>query len=402
MTQSENKSIKSFTGARGVACLFVMFTHLELPEGFESLHWSGAQAVYFFFVLSGYLLMKSGLTTIQPKAEVSPRRFLNLNLVIYLVKRFFRIYPVFLVGILGHWIEYNTIRLGAPVDIWKWLTCQYNFNNHLWTMPAEISFYIFMLPVILVVISEAMILDYKYLRNNRIKIFTASTYLALILAICYMQYRYRDIFALEDKANVYTHWPVFGYGVLAGAISYYIKYFKLRGFPIDPNASKTRKIVVEVITWIIMLRIFLGNKIVGEVYLKIGHPTFLQSQAMITPFYALLLLVIELTNSQCSVAQVFSSTYFYELGVISYSVYIEHFVGVECLWYLTGKRGLVLVAHILGYICYHLVEDRSVKFGNKIVKKLERFQKKNKDVSRIEGDNIILKLKEDTVEIHSS
>ena len=58
-----------------------------------SLRSGGPMAVYFFFVLSGYLLTKRVFDEIQSSRNEPPKRFVNLKIVNYRLRRFFRVYP---------------------------------------------------------------------------------------------------------------------------------------------------------------------------------------------------------------------------------------------------------------------------------------------------------------------
>jgi peptidoglycan/LPS O-acetylase OafA/YrhL len=88
--------------SRGIAALFVLFSHFFGAYGLFSflkpfdnstLHfmWHGEGAVTYFYVLSGYVL------TIGFSRD--EQRLANLNLAGFVVRRFFRIFPLFLVCI---------------------------------------------------------------------------------------------------------------------------------------------------------------------------------------------------------------------------------------------------------------------------------------------------------------
>jgi len=100
-SQSPEKQIyRSFTGMRGMACLFVIITHCFPMGRIETLLWSGSCAVRFFLTLSAYLLMKRSLDDLQPNSQDQPQRFLGMLLVKYAIRRLFRIYPAFFVAVV--------------------------------------------------------------------------------------------------------------------------------------------------------------------------------------------------------------------------------------------------------------------------------------------------------------
>lgn len=95
---------------RGYAAIFVLIGHYwgsyGYPEFIEPIRHSplgfiyhGAGAVAIFFVLSGFVLSKSFLS--------KPENIERLTFANYSVKRFFRIYPLFLFGLLVSFVLVN-------------------------------------------------------------------------------------------------------------------------------------------------------------------------------------------------------------------------------------------------------------------------------------------------------
>jgi peptidoglycan/LPS O-acetylase OafA/YrhL len=136
----------SLEGLRGLAALWVAYSHIffykfkldpayhpAFPFGtfFNAAH----GAILIFFALSGYVI---GLTNQLP--------FSRSNVIRYLLRRFIRLYPIYLIAIvLG--------ILSSPTDTWKTIAGNLFFmqgpisallsgNGVLWTLHYEVVYYI--------------------------------------------------------------------------------------------------------------------------------------------------------------------------------------------------------------------------------------------------------------------
>ena len=144
---TKNK-LDKLEAVRGWAAFYVMLGHLELYK----LHWSGylltqGQAVVMlFFVLSGFVIYYS----VQRSPDIT---FSN-----YFLKRFKRIYPIFLVALLiaylgrclafGNWVDpqwtqlvgnlLNLQDLNRHPGVWFEI---YQVNTPLWSLAYEWWFY---------------------------------------------------------------------------------------------------------------------------------------------------------------------------------------------------------------------------------------------------------------------
>ena len=114
---SRRREIRSLTGLRGIAALWVVVHHalyIARPRGpFWTLIYHGYLAVDLFFVLSGYVIAMN-------YAERSELRIHLGDVVAFLCKRFARTYPLYAVATLasGLVLYYFGIRPWAnPSDI---------------------------------------------------------------------------------------------------------------------------------------------------------------------------------------------------------------------------------------------------------------------------------------------
>jgi peptidoglycan/LPS O-acetylase OafA/YrhL len=138
-------------GLRGLAALWVAYSHIFFYEfkldpayhpvfPFGTFFNAAHGGILIFFALSGYVI---GLTNQLP--------FSCSNAIRYLLRRFIRLYPIYLVAVaLG--------VLSAPTDTWKTITGNLIFlqgpisallsgNGVLWTLHYEVVYYIIFLAV---------------------------------------------------------------------------------------------------------------------------------------------------------------------------------------------------------------------------------------------------------------
>lgn len=139
-------------GLRALAVLFVFIDHGATRDQFISAYWNfigcGKVGVYFFFVLSAYLLTRQLLY--------------GQGVFLYFAKRALRIIPIYYVCLLGVAIlqYYNDGPMFEVVYVeggWE------GFKQHLlflkgdfllWTMPVEVKFY-FVLPLVIWLLNKS-------------------------------------------------------------------------------------------------------------------------------------------------------------------------------------------------------------------------------------------------------
>jgi peptidoglycan/LPS O-acetylase OafA/YrhL len=129
--------VKALHGLRGIAVLYVVFSHLGRLELVPFVHYGriGKMGVMIFFVLSAFLL------TGKLSRELAQHRAYPV-IGTYLIHRLFRIYPLFLF-VLGLHIWVGNI---------DWFTAGQNVLlqagfRELWAIPVEFKYY-FCMPLI--------------------------------------------------------------------------------------------------------------------------------------------------------------------------------------------------------------------------------------------------------------
>ncbi|EKR8134595.1 acyltransferase [Escherichia coli] len=158
----EKKEIYSIQYARGFAALFVFFSHYKDTinnsltingKGLgDFLFMNGGFGVDLFFVISGFVILMS-------TEKCSSRR---MNCIDFLIKRFFRIYPLLIVtvltiGILRGYDMHRILISIIPLHLnYASIAPYFNYNvlYVAWTITYELIFYaVFLL---------AMVINHKY------------------------------------------------------------------------------------------------------------------------------------------------------------------------------------------------------------------------------------------------
>ncbi|MBO0359794.1 acyltransferase [Hymenobacter sp. BT186] len=166
----------ALTGLRGVAALLVFWFHVDLRTPLTFL-WQfgplynvfshGAFGVTIFFVLSGFVLTYSQLRTITAAGHPSVGSY-----AAFMRKRFARIYPVYLVGMLLTALV-CTVQHSWPPDMGVLAVTNLTmtqvlfpsismlwYSNGAWSVAVEVFFYLvfpFLLPLLLRIRRQAVL-----------------------------------------------------------------------------------------------------------------------------------------------------------------------------------------------------------------------------------------------------
>lgn len=137
----DRKFFASLHGLRGLAVLYVVVSHLGsngfflLPIPHDGI---GKVGVWIFFALSAFLLTTHLCRDLETaSSKVSP-------ILRYVIHRVFRIYPLYIAALIGHWIVGDISKLGLVSHlllIQGW--------GELWAIPVEFQYY-FVIPFIAV------------------------------------------------------------------------------------------------------------------------------------------------------------------------------------------------------------------------------------------------------------
>ena len=316
------RHIASLDGLRGIAAFLVVVSHVALlyPHlpGWFSLN-IGAEAVEIFFALSGFLM--ASLYAARPIDRVAATD--------YLVHRFARIYPVYLVAVLFVVFLSSVPGLDyihpieGPVEILRHVVLL-GSSGVFWSVPPEIQFYFFFLLV------------WLCLSNPR-----KYRFLALFLTLCLMLDAVFDFpgpgILLPSKIHFFLS------GVAAGLL-----FASGRLRPTGP--------AVGIATLALLGFVFLSKMLMWRDQ-QDGWGLVMAVTAGVIVF----LTAQEHTLSRA----VLASPPLRFLGKISFSLYLFHvpvmFLSMKTLdMFLPGAVSVVLavgIAVVFATFSYHLVED---------------------------------------------
>jgi peptidoglycan/LPS O-acetylase OafA/YrhL len=132
------KRLKGLDFLRGIAVLLVMAEHYEIHWFTTLFGWSG---VDLFFVLSGFFV--SGILFKEY------RQYNRISIINFLVRRTFKIWPLFYAALAAHIIYYIFKEIRLPESkIWAEVLFIQNIREGVmaisWSLGVEEQFYLFL------------------------------------------------------------------------------------------------------------------------------------------------------------------------------------------------------------------------------------------------------------------
>jgi peptidoglycan/LPS O-acetylase OafA/YrhL len=334
---------------RGIAAFMVLTYHYAfflMPES-KTLNFLGT-GVDLFFVISGFVfapVIYSGKIVIKP----------------YLIRRFFRIYPLYLISLLLYYgfapddPQKFTFFIDHLFFLQTTSTLQETmfFNGVTWTLPIEIEYYLLVpLLALLTAINRKTI------------------YIVLILAIvlkAILIITSTDILNINLSSILSFHLPGFIIEFLVGIILYniYVKY-----------KDKQISIIFNILIIIIAMILIYGLSLLYllheyEEITNLLMKSYFRFWCAIS--YGILLFpFLFIINSK----SIFNNVYIF-MGNISYGVYLFHLLIPKVLnhldYNLTGFIAYfvnLILTVILALITYYLIENPARLFGRKLSHKL--------------------------------
>ncbi|MBK5543329.1 acyltransferase [Pseudomonas sp. TH04] len=323
-------------GIRGLACLIVLCVHamaLFFSASYMPLVGTGKIGVWLFFVLSAFLL--------TGKFEVGG--FSLRVILIYALGRFLRIIPLFaLVAYLYYLL--GTIQINTILDLQNAILLQQGFG-HLWTIPVEFKFYIF-LPIIAFVLIKAK--GYGG--------YSATFFMAAVLILMQQWlWPYRDVVGGSISTRGYLSSFTIGC-YFAVSFEFYRKYI---------TAMFSTIVGLVVVVLMVLSSPYMRN-------LLFGMP---MDDWLVNKFFYLSLLwglfIVALADGKGAIGTILQSKIMKRLGAWSFSIYLVH-------WYFYAKFSLanpnsilwmciaVACAVLFGAILHYAVEAPIEKFRHSI------------------------------------
>ncbi|EBS6313052.1 acyltransferase [Salmonella enterica subsp. enterica serovar Millesi] len=366
-----NTKIYSIQALRGIAALMVALGHLNVfLNGVYSqsnlgdlLFFNGAIGVDIFFVISGFII---ALATEKKESFVCVK---------FIIKRFFRLYPVYLFSFLVFSLVVTHIFLLGKESIPLW----FNFDNIVkslfflqlrpddnapfygysliitaWTLSYEIYFYL--------IFCIAMAISHKY---RAIISAIAIVAISLIIQKIYTGHFTIDAYAvpgINGRESLTIAANPISFDFILGLIAFYIfKASKNVQYGIGVKALASVGFVFGVLCWN-------SGFMFGHGLSKFGGIAFIFFMSVV---FGELAFKFKIPKSL-----VF-------LGDISYSVYIIHIVVIfayrefgKFIPFIPQQNGfslfvfLVSVSILLSYAMYRFIEKPSIKLSHAICKKM--------------------------------
>lgn len=311
-------------GLRGWAVLFVIFSHAS-NRGIHllSLDFSGSgrYGVFLFFVLSAFLLSWQFLQKGNVTAD---------NVKQYLRRRFYRIYPLFIVAMLVFVSLYLAGIEIIKIDVEDFLKLLFLIDDRplFWTIVVEFQFYL-ILP---------MLVFYLLLLKTKTQRIILLTFLFIISAI-----------RIEPKYSgvVIEFLPVFLAGVLAAAI-YHGREAATKRFWIG-NTLILISFSVFFITIPALYEVIAGNDIENNFF----HEQF--------ALYALASATLVISVLSVKRHIIFDNKVIVFLGKISFSAYLFHLIPLYFVSHYLGEKEWAFIVYFaltvgLSYCSYKYIE----------------------------------------------
>jgi len=349
----QNKTLPNITSLRFFLALLVVLFHISqfgAGRGFPmyddfSIFQKGAEAVYMFFSLSGFLIIRSLYLEKLVTGNVSlgsfyKRRILRIFPLYYAVLIFGLFYYNYLVPTLGYETE------PRQYEIWQGLLLGATFFSNilatfrpggileiLWSIGIEEQFYLLIAPVILILPVKKIML-----------------FLVAFSAIYFVLYHNNNLDFLRDYKMMFYYFSVSG---VVGIIS--VRY---------PSIKASR--MVRIVFFAIFLLYFVTN-----IFLVL--PSVLYQMFSVVLFACIILCAIQIPN------KFLENQSIKYLGKISYSIYMLHTIVLQItgfvflkidqdkpiVFFVSFTLSTIILTVILSHLSYKYFESYFLKFKSK-------------------------------------
>lgn len=348
----KSSSIGELNSLRGLAALIVFISHFSgMRIGGASPIACGQHGVLIFFVLSGFLMGflyndKFSVEQSIPKSAIG-------TTISYLVKRFFRIIPLYYFIIIASYLislYFNTSYI-SPYNVagkLKSLLALKSDYLMFWTIAIEFKFY-FLLPVIIILINK--------LSNNQIEL------RVLILSLLTIYFCLNLQFDQNNRLNLFNYIIPFLAGIISADL---LKILHLKSFNIKPfaNIGFCLSLVLLIVTFPALI-----NKLIGTNFLIWYYQPLMSILASI--------MIILSLNTTGIVNLCFNNKFFRFIGDVSFSFYLVHLLVINSILkvgfisksYFWLPLIMLAVSLFISYICYILVEKPFMNLGKVILKR---------------------------------
>ncbi len=355
--------LDSLDGLRGFAVLIVFLSHTSntgiylLP--FANFSGNGKSGVFLFFVLSSFLLT---LPFLRKGVGATNKHFL-FN---YLGRRFFRVYPLYLIylllGLITTLVLWKIIKSAIPIGVPFTLSIK-DFFKHLlliqgqgvtWSISVEFRYY-FILPI--------LALTYSVVLRNKL----LPSIILTIGLILLSQFIWPQSKSMANDLRLWPYLPIFFMGSLLAVIYHNWQNSKL--------CTRTSAFIIEVVGILAMLALIYMIPSVSSYCLQKEIPPNYYHKQFILFGVLWSIVVFACLAGFGALKRIFETPLLRYLGFISFSVYLLHIIVVEGLERLGSEipvRGwiMLLVTVAISHISWTLIEKPTskIKALNKLPK----------------------------------
>lgn len=337
---NSNEREKYLDALRGIACLIVLLAHIlsTIPSVGIRVSGCGKIGVWLFFVLSGFFVY-------YPWVK-NNKKFNWKDAFSFYIKRFFRIYPVYLVVLLVCiFLKYVT-----TIDALKHLLLLQGYG-HFWAIPVEVKFYL-IIPVVLII----------FTRIKKIYSLALALLATTGLSVLFPYTTYN-----ENSICLFWYLPVLLLGMCTA-----LAFVKLK----DDKCIACDLVAILLVIFMVFLIPGVRERVFG-----IQPDKYLQNKYLyISIIWIIILLCIKksvylrLKLEKIRVLQF--------IGKISYSIYLIHYIVLNYanLYIKNSWIKSVVVISIsiaLAALSERFIERNAIKAGKLLASKIRRINAKN-------------------------
>lgn len=357
--EKRKKKFDALNGYRGLLAILVLLHHtsydLKLKGDYDLLKGIGYYAgVIGFFILSAFLLTYR--LTIDLEASSNYKEIIKVILK-YAIRRFFRIYVPFVLFCLllksnqnifgGYFTNYSPFLTLISLKTVGF--------NHLWTVGVEIKYYFF-IPFIC--------LMYTKFNNYRI-------YYTILLIFIVFIVEVFNLFLLEEKdfttqnrhlllprLNIFLSGSILGF-IYLNYNNYCVKY-----------SSKIVQIVFQIIQFILIL--YFPYRFLQCLNPKV---TLFNDSTKCGIYMTVILFFILICSNEFTINRWLTNSRFLQsCGKYSFGIYLFHPMFIKVNEYIKTKTDfemiviIITLSYIAAFIFYWLIEEKSIKLGNFLIK----------------------------------
>lgn len=358
----DNKRLLTLDGLRGVAVLFVFFSHTSGRDMYIfdnlRLHGIGHIGVYLFFVLSSFLLTGPLL-----KKELTYKSIFS-----FFIKRFLRIIPlyyliisvVFVFEIISGTYTEKYLHIGSFESLLMHYVF-YSGNGVFWSIVIEMQFYL-VVPLIALGLKKIPLISMLLLLG-----FSAINFLLYVAKNIEWPFYvdYIEMISPNDRLNG-TYIDVFSFGIIGAYLLHvYPEYLR-----------KNRRSLAAIANTLFFSLCLLTLALVGNKFLWFNQPNynFRYLSSLYGFVFSLYLISLVVGNKYGKIMEVKILRF---VGIIGFSFYLVHFGVFRIInnYEIYPQIKFVLafvITSLVSLVLYKTVELTSINFAKKIINKIHK------------------------------